>query len=236
MMGKFQSKIFLLLIGTLMGASLPQAAQADEDDYDFNWLDPDKKIYVLQNRKYLKAGRPYVMVLGGVALAEPYRQGFSIDPKIGMYFTESLGIELFYSHRFYSTNSTYSALVDRSGVDPIVHEIKSVYGAVLQWSPWYAKINVFNTILHFDWYFNVGAGMIRDNVGPRTPEEKPADWRTNDQLGLVLGTGHVFHINRSLVFRLDFTSLFYNTFLYNDQAKKAWFSNFTFGAGIGLRF
>src|SRR3954465_6960282 len=40
------------------------APQAD-DEYSFNWLDPDKKIYVLQNRRYLKAERAELSVLVG---------------------------------------------------------------------------------------------------------------------------------------------------------------------------
>ena len=45
----------------LSGAERAPAASGDgsnsDDEYNFNWLDPEKKIYVLQNRKYLKANR-----------------------------------------------------------------------------------------------------------------------------------------------------------------------------------
>ena len=48
-------------------------------EYDFSWLDPDKKIYVIQNRKYLKAKRALVSVLGGLGLSNPYRTTYNVS-------------------------------------------------------------------------------------------------------------------------------------------------------------
>src|SRR4051794_4020142 len=41
-------------------------------DYNFSWLDPDKKVYVLQNRKFLKAKHFIFSVTGGLA-PSPFR-------------------------------------------------------------------------------------------------------------------------------------------------------------------
>jgi len=43
---------------------------SDDDEYNFNWLDPEKKIYVLQNRKFLKGGHVLLSVTGGGWLFE----------------------------------------------------------------------------------------------------------------------------------------------------------------------
>jgi len=43
------SKLFAaLFIGLAVGWSVVSPAWADDDDYNFSWLDQDKKIYVLQ--------------------------------------------------------------------------------------------------------------------------------------------------------------------------------------------
>ena len=49
--------LFLLGLQVVFIALTTLAQAADDDEYNFSWLDPDKKIYVLQNRKYRKAGR-----------------------------------------------------------------------------------------------------------------------------------------------------------------------------------
>src|SRR4051794_7630159 len=77
----------------------------DDDEYSFSWLDPEKKIYVLQNRKYLKSPRLLVSVTGGVGISNAYRSVYSVDPRIGFFFSEAFGIEGFYTANSNSSNS-----------------------------------------------------------------------------------------------------------------------------------
>src|SRR6478609_7348924 len=99
--------IFGLFTLTLMQTT---SALAEEQEYNFNWLDPDKKIYVLQNRRYEKAGKIMISAMIGPGLSNPYRDVVSIDPRIAYYFNETWGIELFYGMQSYTVNSTEKAI------------------------------------------------------------------------------------------------------------------------------
>ena len=158
----------VLLLSGLSGISESKAESnsADApDDYSFEWLDPEKKIYVLQNRKYTKANRVLLSINGGLASTSPYQTSYSVTPKIGFYFSEQLGIEIFYSSFINSASSDYAALVSTgTGVLPNVYRVKSQVGGMLQWVPWYAKINFFNSILYFDWYLSAGVGQLSGDV------------------------------------------------------------------------
>ena len=236
--GRFLTHIILVLLATLWLAVVAvswadeaDAAERESGEYNFNWLDPDKKIYVLQNRRYLKAGKILVSADLGVGISNPYRQSFVIDPRITYYFSESLGIELFYTTFTNSANSTIDAISAATpGLVPVIREIKSQYGGMIQWVPWYAKINVFNQILYFDWYFSGGLGQLTTNL------IDPAKGNSTENLFAgFLGTGHQYHVTESFVVRLDFTGAFYNAPIGGSSGGKTWFSNYTFGIGAGFR-
>ena len=56
--------IFLASLGGVpTGLARADASpNSSDEEYNFKWLDPDKKVYVLQNRKYRKALRPFFSV------------------------------------------------------------------------------------------------------------------------------------------------------------------------------
>ncbi len=242
--GRFLSKILLILLATLwlavVAVSWADEADAAESrdtkesgEYNFNWLDPDKKIYVLQNRRYLKANRVLISAMGGVGISNPYRQSFDFDPRIAYYFSESIGIEAFYTLFTNSANNTIDGIkAATGGVLPVVREIKSQYGGLLHWVPWYAKINVFNNILYFDWYFAGGLGQITTNLIDPAKTNAVAE----NLFAGFLGTGHQYYVTESFTVRLDFTGAFYNAPIGGSSGGKTWFSNYTFGIGAGFRF
>jgi len=210
-------------------------AATDDDEYNFSWLDPDKKIYVLQNRKFTKARRVLVSSMGGVGISGPYRTAYSFDNRLGYYFTEMYGIEVFHSTIFNAENNTFRALQDATIALPRVREIRSQYGLLFNYAPWYAKINVFNKILYFDWYFNVGYGSLQSAVDTRATKNDPSNYVDENLNALVLGTGHQYHINRTLTVRLDLTGAFYRVPISATTLTKSWFSNYTVVTGIGIR-
>jgi hypothetical protein len=134
----------------LFGPSWAKAddSKKNDEEYNFNWLDPDKKIYVLQNRKYLKGGHPILSVLGGVGFSNPYASTYNLDGRFAFYITEVWGIEAFYTYTVNSPNSTLQALgIAAPNTLPNVRQIRAQFGGQLHYVPWYAKINVFNSIL-----------------------------------------------------------------------------------------
>jgi outer membrane beta-barrel protein len=247
----------LLALGVLAfqlsSQTLVQAAHAsDDDDYNFSWLDPDKKIYVLQNRKYRKANHAMISVMGGTTLGETYRTVYQVQPRLGYWFDEEFGIEAFYSDRFNSPNNAYRGMINALGSgstaqSPVIREITSQVGLLLNWAPWYAKINVFNSILYFDWYFSLGAGSMTSQVGLKTkddPVQGPL-WQTENLFAVFLGTGHLFHLSDATFARLDFLSYFYSADVNGGYTgggsttirpvDQSIYSNFTVSLGFGFK-
>jgi outer membrane beta-barrel protein len=218
-------------------ADAPSARGSDDSDYDFNWLDPDKKIYVLQNRKYTKADHALLSAMVGPGLSNSYRRTINFDPRFAYYFSENWGVEAFYTASSTSENQTFEALKQATTTLPVIREIRSQLGLLVQYVPWYAKINVFNQILYFDWYFSGGAGVVNSAfTANRAASSSPLDFRTESLTGLFLGTGQQFHLSRNFIVRLDFTGTYYRAPLFGQAGQDvSWFSNYNFGLGVGLK-
>jgi len=228
---------FILFIGLSSLLDLHTACAAADDDYNFSWLDPDKKIYVLQNRKFRKAQAAQISLMGGIGLAETYRNAYQVQPRLGYWFNEDMGIEAFYAARFNSPNGAYRALTQAvgSGTSPLIREINSQVGVLFNWAPWYAKINVFNSILYFDWYFSLGLGDMMTQIGQDTPSTAVTPWISQNLFAVYAGTGHMFHISEHFFGRLDFLGHFYSAKVFGNTGDQAIFSAFDLNLGIGLR-
>ncbi|MEK6579385.1 MAG: outer membrane beta-barrel domain-containing protein, partial [Bdellovibrionota bacterium] len=156
------------------------------------------------------------------------------DPRVAFYLSESLGIEGFYTLTSNSANNTFDALKGTgTTVSPVIREVKSQYGALLHWVPWYAKINVFNKILYFDWYLAAGAGTLQ-TVAITNSFTTPTSL-SQSLFSLYAATGHQYHLTRSFTVRLDFSGAYYKAPLFGTTGSETWFSNYNFVAGIGLR-
>ncbi len=242
--------VLLLLLSVFLDVSSSFAAgtpaPADDNEYNFSWLDPDKKIYVLQNRRYRKAGNPHLYMMGGMSLGDTYRSVYQVQPRMAVWFNEDFGLEVFYSGRSNSPNNAYKALdqaITTGGVSksPYIREVRSQFGVLFNWAPWYAKINVFNSILYFDWYFSLGAGTLGTDIGPKTKDDaaSAASWSTENLFAVFVGTGHLFHINEHWMVRLDALGHFYSAPIYGGlpgaPLDKSIFSNFALNFGVGLK-
>ncbi len=210
-------------------------AEDGTEDYNFSWLDPDKKIYVLQNRRYRKANHFMVSVMGGAGFSNPYSNAYNLDPRIAYYFSESWGIEGFYTFTFNSPNTTLQALSQASAnITPQVRNVTSQDGALVHWVPWYAKINVFNKILYFDWYLDAGAGTINTSVNTASLSTA-ANLVYQNFFAFYFGTGHLYHLTDNWILRLDFTGAVFSAPIYGTSGGNAWYSNYNVAAGIGLK-
>lgn len=225
----------VVLFSPIVGSG---ALASDTEKYDFSWLDPDKKIYVLQNRRYLKANRLQLSLMGGTGFSNPYRNTYVVDPRAAFYLTESFGFEVFYSFGFNVENNTMAALKNAAGglnVIPAVREIQGQLGGLVHWSPWYAKINVFDQILYFDWYFAGGAGQIFSRVDTNNNAANPPSYVAQNLFALYVGTGHLFSLTENWIIRLDFLGTFYPAPSFGNTGGQTWFSNYQFNLGLGFR-
>ena len=142
----------------------PQGNASTEDAYDFSWLDPGKKIFVLQNRRYRKDNKfhsPPVQVYKLRAV-----DSFNISTRGSYFFTEEFGVELVYSTNSGKENDTATSVRNPggSGSIPFRRIVDQYFGAYFSWAPFYSKINTFNKIIYLDIIFNFGlASMTESN-------------------------------------------------------------------------
>jgi outer membrane beta-barrel protein len=174
------------LIAALLALFVSKNTHAGEKSlYDFLWLDPDKKVYVLQNKLYKKENTFYVDVgyLSNFTSKFQHTNGFNI--KTGYYFHEEWGVELFYNQYKNSNNDDYNNVRNVNGADPFVRRFKDSMGALVVWSPFYGKINTFNKIFYFDWSFGAGMAKINADSNRKTVDDTnlkstyAAVWKTN---------------------------------------------------------
>lgn len=235
-MSQFRQKV--ILIFTVMFTSIVFAAE--DSTYTFNWLDPDKEVYVLQNRKFRKVKTAYIHAGFGKTTSGAFADATAIQGRFGYFFTENWGVEVVYSSNSSSTNDTYGSVAAQQSV-PFVRLVDQYYGALLMWSPFYAKINTFDKIFYFDWIFGLGGAQLtesnnRDGLNASSGGlDLPFTSETHS--GLMWCTAMRFYVTENWSARLDVTAVHY-------QAKKAlansteesWYQNYDLTAGVTYAF
>ncbi len=229
-------KKLLLIVVTLLLSFV--AIASEKSVYDFSWLDKDKEIYVLQNRKYRKDGRLYVGVGGIKTLSGAFVDAYGGNARLGYFFKEDWGVEFLYAKYQGEENDTAKGVKDQ-GTVPFYRKFDSVMGGLLWWSPFYAKINTFNEIFYFDWMFGAGVAQVTtlDNRNKFLPA-KPNTLTSDNTTGAMWSTALRFHINQAWSLRLDFTGVHYSADrkTSNTAGKSQLFSNYDFGLGLMFAF
>lgn len=180
-----------------------------EDEYDFSWLDPEKKIYVVQNRKYTKKNRLELALSGGIGIGEPYRTRRTLLPRATYYINENWGVSGFMLFNRNEENNNVSALRLVSGRIPAVRDIQNYSGGSVMWVPFYGKINMFNKIFYLDWHLEAGVGGAASEIDLNTTFGNPANLSETNYFSFHWGTGQKFFITRNWAARLDYLAIFY---------------------------
>ena len=238
-------KLSRIWMGLVFWGLQGQAFALEGDTYSFEWLDPDKEVYVLQNRKFRKKGRLYLDVGGGVTTSGAFVDSYAIQGRMGYFARESLGFEFIYSKNEGEENDTAKS-VRSSGVSgsiPFRRIVDNYLGGMLVWAPFYSKINTFNTIIYTDWILGLGYAKLEEKNNRREVfgdfQEKTATNETHD--GILWNLGMKIYLTRSLEFRFDLTTVFYEANEIagidgEDSSKKIWHSNWDAIASIGYSF
>ncbi len=246
MKSKLSLMLFLLSSVSLslvlsLPISLPAIA-GEKDIYEFSWLDTDKEVYVLQNRKYRKAGKLHVNLGGGITTSGAFVDSTAIQGRAGFFFTEDLGLEGIYSKNFGKENATAKGVRASSsgggtGVAPFRRIVDSYYGAMLLWSPFYSKINTFNKIVYMDWIFGLGYAQLKESNNKLRMQsinfEGVETLETHS--GILWSAGMKFYISESFSVRTDLTAIHYsaNNILTTGSSFK---TNFDATVALGLTF
>ena len=213
------------------------------DTYSFDWLDPDKEVYVLQNRKYRKKGRLYFNAGGGVTTSGAFVKSTVLQGRVGYFARESIGFEFIYSYNDGEENDTAESVresVIDSGSAPFRRIVENYLGGMLMWAPFYSKINTFNQVIYADWLLGLGYAKLEEHnneIELLTMGERKNETKVSHH-GLLWNLGMKIYLTRMLEFRVDLTTIFYRTdrIRSSSTGKKIWYSNWDAVASLGLSF
>lgn len=213
--------------------------QAGESSvYDFSWLDKDKQVYVLQNRKFTKKDDFYGSFLLGMSTSGAFINSYAIQGRLGYFFQEEWGAELVFSKNQFATNKNYDSVKADAGAIPFYRAVSFYMGSMLLWSPFYGKVNTFKKIVYFDWILGLGLASITDqNDRDSVVAGAERDLQSESHLGLMWETGLRFFLNEHWSLRLDFTALHYSAEKANVRSNASQlYSNFDLTMGAAYTF
>lgn len=201
----------LLLLTSVAAYAEEQApGQVEKDEYDFSWLDPEKKIYVVQNRKYSKDQKLEIALSGGIGIGEAYRVRGIFLPRANFYFNDRWGVSVFGGFVSNRENANFAELKKVSSVVPTVRDVKSFISGSVLWLPFYAKMNMFNKIFYLDWHFELGAGVASTEIDLNTSSTGRPILQEDSHTEFHWGTGLHFFFTRNWGARLDYLALYYS--------------------------
>jgi outer membrane beta-barrel protein len=203
-------KLSIIALGLMLMFSKNTHA-GEKSLYDFLWLDPDKKVYVLQNKLYKKEHSVYFDIGYIANMTSKFQDTNGFSFKGGYYFHEEWGIELFYQQYSNSNNDDFNNVKLINEAVPFVRRLDSTYGAALIYSPFYGKINTFNKIYYFDWSFGAGYTKINANSNIKSVriDNAPNKYEKETYNGGVLKTKVKFHITENVHLGLEYMNTYY---------------------------
>lgn len=206
--------------------------------YDFSWLDKDKEVYVLQNRKFRKNNSFYLGGTLGRSVSGAFIDSQEANLIGGFFFSENWGLEFSYTKAQGVENKT-SESVNAQGSVPFYRKIDTATNIMLMWSPFYSKINTFNKIFYYDWMFGLGGATVStlDNRN-EFPGGSTADTATSESItGIAWMTAIRFYLSPNWSTRVDFRATHINAdsaINGETDTEKRW-NNF-YNLNIGLNY
>lgn len=202
---------FSILVLALMLVMTKKTHAGEESLYDFLWLDPDKKVYVLQNKLYKKEHSFYLDVGYVSNFTSKFQDTNGFNLSAGYYIHEEWGLEVFYNQYSNSNNDDFKNIQSVSKVVPFVRRPKSTLGAAIVWSPFYGKINTFNQIYYFDWSFAAGVAQVNTESNLKTVRitNAPNQYEKETTTGAVLKTKVKFHLTEHVHLGIEYMNTYY---------------------------
>ncbi len=207
-------KVLLICLVTTMGINL---YSSEDSLYDFLWLDPDKSVYVLQNKLYKKKNSIFLELDGSIAFGDEFLNTHSASLKLGYYFAEEWGLELFGTKYFNSFAFNYNEIKRITGITPFLRRPEMALGAMLLWTPFYGKINTFNKIFYFDWGFGLGGAYLQTASNLKTVGDNGLAERFDDETQTAIAV------------KTDFKVRITKNWHLNTEIKIFWFTGDTVG-------
>lgn len=221
----------LLFIGKI-------AYSAEDDIYDFLWLDPDKKVFVLQNKVFPKKGSLYFDIGYLNSFTGEFQDTSGGALRMGYYLTEEFALELSYAQYSSVNNAAYESVKIVNGSEPFIRRALSQKSVFAVWSPFYGKINTFNKIFYFDWYFGLGTGVFEyeSNLKTVTNPALKSRFVQESTTPLQLKTGVRFYLNKKVHIGLEFLNTNYEAASPKRPDLKKWNQQNDLIINLGVSF
>jgi len=208
-------RVFTLLFCYVATLFLLTPVYGEEGDtYSFTWLDQDKEVYVLQNRKYRKKGRLYFNAGYGMTTSGAFVDANAFQFRAGYFATEVFGFEFIYSKNSGKENVTAASVRNDgslAGSVPFRRITENYMGGMVVWSPFYSKINTFNSIVYMDWIIGVGYAQLEESNNKT--EFLSGNLNSTPLLethgGIMWDIGTKIYMNSSFNLRIDLTAIHY---------------------------
>ena len=222
---------------TFFFLSIPSYSSED-DTYSFTWLDEDKEVYILQNRKFRKKGKIYISGGFGTTTSGAFINATSLQLRASYFFRESYGFQFLYAKNSSKENSVAES-IRRAGTTNFFYRIINDYKAFsFVWSPFYSKLNTFNKIIYLDWLLNIGWVKLNESnnrlaVIEQNPNRELLTSLTN---GFFWSTGMMFFLNKTWDIRLDLSAIHFRSLAAQEGASEEFYSNWDATVSIGFSF
>lgn len=234
--------ILKFLFFQVLFLSIIELSHASESSvYDFSWLDSDKEIYVLQNRKYRKIGKAEASVGYGMTVSGAFVDASALQARFSYFFKEDWGFQFLYSKNSGSENDAAKSVRNAGGPGstPFRRIVDNYMAGMLLWSPFYGKINTFNKIVYFDWILGAGYGKLeetnnRDELTSGALSSKSLKTETHSTF--FLETGLKFYINKSFNLNLNLTAGYYKAKNALTKPSDVYYSNYDLTVSAGYSF
>jgi outer membrane beta-barrel protein len=179
------------------------------------------EIQVVQNRKYTKAGKLEIGLLGGWVSADPFLNINAYGAFIGYHFSESIGVRALYWKESSSNTSGYTEVQTQDGIVVNTSAPKSLVGGEFQFTPVYGKVSLLgSSIVYYDLSLFAGVGR----------QQTESFGQTFNAITPIVGIGQQFFFGKIFSVGVDYRILHYSETVIDGQPASS-----TYGKSTGTR-
>lgn len=204
--------------------------------YNFDWLDKDEQVYVLQNKEFVKKSR-FAIDLGLIQSDNsPYYDSTGFFFTGTYHFSDRYSIDLTHKRYANSESQDLKNLLSLSDLQtkPLLNVIDAVTFINFNWIPFYGKLNIFNNIYYFDLGFGVGGGMfnVQSNYKTFSEKNKPFTLDKETATGANTKIFFKFFTDKNFTFGFNYNLSMVQTIKSADEQKQNYFySDFLINVG-----
>ncbi|MCB9092128.1 MAG: outer membrane beta-barrel domain-containing protein [Halobacteriovoraceae bacterium] len=226
------------IIFCLLGGAISPLFASEDSLYDFLWLDPDKSVYVLQNKTYKKKHKIMAEIDLFKVVGNEFMDSYGVNVKGSYYIAEEWGVEVFFSHYSNDFNDNYENVKQLNEGSPFLRRINQAYGVMALWTPFYGKVNTFNKIFYFDWGFGLGLASLDaesniDTVGDPNIESV---FKSESYTGLAYKTDFKVHLSKDYHATIEIRNFSFMAPGPRDPSSDELRSHTDFMIGFGVKF